>query len=64
VRLRLGGRPARGLLDRRAPFVAVVDRRRHRGSAHAHRVRAGIRLRGGRLVVRSRVLLICAAAPG
>jgi hypothetical protein len=59
ARFRVGARPRRGLLDRAAPFARVVDRRLHRGRAHVHRARVGLRLRGGRLVRRSRVFRVC-----
>jgi hypothetical protein len=59
ARFRLGARPRRGLLDRRAPHRRVVDRRRHRGLPHLHRARVGLRLRDGRLVRRSRLFRVC-----
>jgi hypothetical protein len=36
--------------DRRRPLSRVVDRRRHRGRSHVHRVRARVRLDDGRRV--------------
>jgi hypothetical protein len=57
VRFRLGRR--RGVLDRRAPFSRIVDRGRHRGRAHRHRVRARVLMRDGRRTSLSRRFRVC-----
>ena len=58
ARFRVGGRPVRRALDRRRPFRRRVHSR-HGARSHRHRVRVGLRLRGGRLVRRTRVFRAC-----
>jgi hypothetical protein len=48
--------------DRRRPLSRVIDARRHRGGSHVHRLRASVRLRGGRLVRLSARYRVCADA--
>jgi hypothetical protein len=48
--------------DTRPPLSRVVDRVRHRGRDHVHRVRAKVRLSDGRVVSLSRRYRVCAGA--
>jgi hypothetical protein len=48
--------------DTRAPLSAIVDRGRHRGRDHVHRVRAKLRLRDGRTARVSRRYRVCGKA--
>ncbi len=58
ARFRVDGRPVRRSLDRRRPFRRRVHGR-HGARSHRHRVRVGVRLRGGRLVRRARAFRAC-----
>jgi hypothetical protein len=57
VRFRLGRRRAR--VDRTAPFSRIVDRGRHRGRAHRHRVGARVLMKDGRRARLSRRFRAC-----
>jgi hypothetical protein len=57
VDFRLGRRRVR--LDRSAPFGVVVDRTRHVGRRHAHRVRAGVLMSDGRRLTLRRRFVPC-----
>jgi len=46
--------------DTRPPLSRIVDRARHRGRTHQHRVTAVVRLRDGRLARASRRYRVCA----
>ena len=59
ARFRVDGRRLNRSLDRRRPFRRRVHNR-HGRQAHSHRVRVGVRLRGGRLVRRARSFRACA----
>ena len=58
ARFRVSGRSVRRAVDRRRPFRRRVHSP-HRARAHRHRVRVGLRLRGGRLVRRERTMRAC-----
>jgi hypothetical protein len=51
---------AHRLVDGRAPFSRVVDRRRHRGRSHRHRARARVLMKDGRRARLSRLFRVCA----
>jgi hypothetical protein len=55
---RLGRR--RSLLDRRPPFTRTIDRTRHRGHSHLHRVGAKVLMKDGRHLKLPRSLRFCA----
>jgi hypothetical protein len=57
VRFRLGRR--RSVLDRRPPFSRIVDRGRHRGRPHRHRVTARVLMKDGRRARLSRRFRAC-----
>jgi hypothetical protein len=73
VRASVGGRDRRGVrrvrfylgkrrvaTDRKAPFRKRVDRGRHLGRSHRHKVSAGVFMRDGRRTVLARRFRACA----